>query len=243
MTTIKFCGIQNMETVEAINQLPFDVLKYIGFVLAPSRRQVTGIQLKALINALSPKQTPVGVFVNPTTKELESALLSGIQVLQFHGDESHQVIEAHLETLFGNTRPSGLQIWKVLRVDKTFLNSELSASQKGREASKSRIPQPNLSPFNFDKVLLDKLDPLAYGGTGKTFDWQLLKDLPIPPSQVIIAGGIHAGNVQNLMAQYEPSIIDVSSGIETEGQKDVQKMIAFLKAFEESSGIQSQTML
>lgn len=225
MTTIKFCGIQKMETVEAINQLPFDVLKYIGFVLAPSRRQVTGIQLKALIGALSPKQKSVGVFVNPTTKELESALLSGIEVLQFHGDESPQVIEAHLEALFGNTRPPGLQIWKVLRVDKT------------------RGVQPNLSPLGFDKVLLDKLDPLAYGGTGKTFDWQLLKNLPIPSSQVIIAGGIHAGNVHHLMSQYAPSIIDVSSGIETEGQKDVQKMIAFLKAFEESSGIQSQTML
>lgn len=230
MPHIKFCGIQRAETVEALNLISEEQLKYIGFVLAPSRRQVSLAQLKALTAHLSPKFIKVGVFVNPTTLELEKALASGIQVLQFHGDETVERIQRHLNELFGKATPTDFQIWKALRIGMgAFRSDDLPWIQ-------------DLAPL-IDKYLLDKLDPAAYGGTGIPFDWRCLQALPIESQKVVIAGGVNEGNVKTLLSSYQPSVIDLSSGIETGGEKDVKKMAAFLQAFKESSGIQSQTML
>lgn len=230
MTCIKFCGIRRPETIEVINRFVEEPLKYMGFVLAPSRRQVSFTELKELGRLLSPRFVKVGVFVNPTTSELERGLEAGIQVFQFHGDETEESIGLQVKDLFGSGTPQGFQIWKALKVGKNGLKSIESLKTFER-------------PPLVDKYLLDKLDPSVYGGTGETFDWTCLGQLPIENHKVVIAGGLHEGNVKTLLKSYQPSVIDLSSGIETAGEKDEKKMVAFLKAFKESSGIQSQTML
>ncbi len=240
MTEIKFCGLQDISTIENLNRLDSPFLKYVGFVLAPSKRQVTLQQLKELTAYLSPNLKPVGVFVNPTIEALEGALNSGVQILQFHGNESTESIKQHLNQLFGKEKPSHIQIWKAIPVSSMGLNlSELSEDVL-EDLSEGLFEETSSI---YDKYLLDKWAPSSYGGTGKVFDWDLLKTISLPREKVIVAGGIHSGNVGKLLEHYTPGGIDVSSGIETAGKKDLQKILAFLSAIEETSGIQSQTML
>lgn len=226
MTQIKYCGIKKLETIEGLNTFSDEDLKYIGFVLAPSKRQVTFERLNELTEALAPRFLKVGVFVNPSTAELEKALTAGIQILQFHGDETENRIQQQVKAIYGRAKPREIQIWKALRV--------------GSKDSLHLLVEEDLL---IDKYLIDKLDTSVYGGTGKAFDWRKLHRIPFENRRVVVAGGIDDGNVKTLLNYYQPSVIDLSSSIETKGEKDLKKMESFLKAFHETSGIQSQTML
>ncbi|MFW0861586.1 MAG: phosphoribosylanthranilate isomerase [Dethiobacter sp.] len=93
-------------------------------------------------------------------------------------------------------------------------------------AVKSAADLAGLDDFPAAAILLDTYDPQLAGGTGRAFNWAIVESGLKKP--VVLAGGLHAGNVQNAIRQIKPYAVDVSSGVETNGKKDKEKIQAFI---------------
>lgn len=212
---IKICGLQSSGMLESILNLPID---YIGFVFAKSTRQVSPSQAKEMIHSLHEHHhlsiMTVGVFVNPSVDELISVMKEApLDVIQLHGQESPELCNWVKKTF-------KVKLFKVFSIsDKEHMESV----------------QSKLDPYLgvIDAVMLDTYDAVAGGGTGKTFSWESIplyhnwtKMFQLP---LMIAGGLNADNVKQLIAEYEPNGVDVSSGVETNGVKDVDKIISFVQ--------------
>ena len=168
---------------------------YIGFVFAESRRRVTDEQVARLRALLSPGIQAVGVFVNDDPTHI--ALLANrgvIDLIQLHGSESAAYIQ-RLRTM------TAAPIICALRVGKQ--------TDIKREES-------NLVDF----LLLDTYTKDAYGGSGRTFDWSLIGEVGKP---YFLAGGLNESNIPHAM-RTGAYALDLSSGIETDGVKDAEKM-------------------
>lgn len=175
----------------------------IGLVFyPPSPRAVTIQQARAIIAALPPFVTVVGLFVDASRCELGEILDAvPLDVLQFHGDESPADCE-------GFHRP----YLKALRVKP----GDDIAGQIDRYANSSGI-------------LLDTFVPGVPGGTGEAFDWTLVPQGLGKP--IILAGGLTPENVGSAIAQVQPYAVDVSGGVEaSRGIKDAEKIRAFVRA-------------
>jgi phosphoribosylanthranilate isomerase len=196
---IKICGITNEEDALAAAQLGADA---IGFVFAPSPRQVTAERAKEIISSLPPLTQTVGVFVNEDPDKVASlAQFCGLDLLQLHGDES-----AAYCSRFGR------RVIKALRL-------------------RSQDDLQGLAEFSsvVDALLLDTYVPEQYGGTGLTFDWNLAVQAR-GVGRVILAGGLNPENVASAIHTVEPYAVDASSGLEREpGLKDHQKMAKFIE--------------
>lgn len=223
-TLVKICGITKRETLTAIRHLPID---YIGFVFAASKRQVNQEQAAELQRELlsgSPDRRPrtVGVFVNPALAELERILhMASLDVVQLHGQESPEFCRQVKERF-------GVQVFKVLPVEMEVQSLEHDG---GEDNSLYRMPDEYAGVI--DALMLDTFDARAAGGTGKTFRWSVIPKYRewavragIP---LIVAGGLHLDNVAELIAEYQPHGVDVSSGVETDGQKDISKITTFVE--------------
>lgn len=173
---------------------------YVGFVFAKSKRQIEVEQALDLISLLDKEIKTVGVFVNePVENALKIAQTLNLDVLQFHGDETQDYIDN-----FKN-----FTVWKAIRIkDKEDL-------EKTKE-------------FKVNSFVFDTLTKNEYGGTGKTFNWEVLKgmELNVP---IILAGGLNENNVEEAIKIVDPYAVDVSSGVETEGYKDFKKMKSFIE--------------
>jgi len=173
---------------------------YVGFVFAKSKRQVEVEQALYLISFLDKEIKTVGVFVNePVENVLKIAQTLNLDVLQFHGDETQDYVDN-----FKN-----FTVWKAIRIkDKEDL-------EKTKE-------------FRVNSFVFDTLTKKEYGGTGKTFNWEVLKgfELNVP---IILAGGLNENNVEEAIEIVNPYGVDVSSGVETEGYKDFKKMKSFIE--------------
>lgn len=192
---LKFCGIRRSKDISYVNAAPPD---YIGFVFAKSRRQVTATEACILSKGLRPGIQTVGVFVNePLPRLLETAMVSGLSILQLHGDEDESYIHAV------RTRWSA-PIWKAVRV----------RTAEDIEQAK-RLP--------VDALLLDAYSPDAYGGTGKTVDFELIAHNR-PTLPFFLAGGLNAVNLRDAIQIVQPDGVDLSGGIETDGSKDAEKI-------------------
>lgn len=192
---LKFCGIRRAEDVSYVNAAPPE---YVGFVFAKSPRQVSPAQAQTLSQGLSPGIRTVGVFVNaPIDELLATAHSCGLSVLQLHGDED----EAYLRTV--RARWHGA-LWKAVRVR---CAQDIARAQG--------LP--------VDALVLDAFSPAAYGGTGKTADFQLIaQNRPTLP--FFLAGGLNADNVRQAIDTVQPDGVDLSGGLETDGWKDAQKI-------------------
>jgi phosphoribosylanthranilate isomerase len=152
-----------------------------------SSRVITPAHARAITASLPPMVTVVGLFVNMAQEQVRDiATEASLDLLQFHGDES----EAYCA---GFNQP-----WmKALRVHPGLdLASAVATYGKGRG------------------ILLDAWQKDAWGGTGHTFDWQLLAHLQTTVP-VVLAGGLNPGNVQEAVRQCSPWAVDVSSGVES----------------------------
>jgi len=169
---------------------------YIGFVFAKSRRQVDLATAVQLKNALDRRIKSVGVFVNERINVVIDLCKNGvIDYIQLHGDEDKEYI-LNLRGQVNN------QIIKAVRVE----NSDtLKAAQK----------------FPCDFLLLDSYSNKEYGGTGKTFNWNWIKKLDKP---FFLAGGIDLRNAKLAIKIAQPYCLDISSGVETNGLKDRNKI-------------------
>ena len=168
---------------------------YIGFVFAESRRRVTDEQAARLRALLSPGIQAVGVFVNDDPTHI--ALLANrgvIDLIQLHGSESAAYIR-RLRTM------TAAPIICALRV--------------GKQTDIKRA-ESNLVDF----LLLDTYTKDAYGGSGRTFDWSLIGEVGKP---YFLAGGLNESNIPRAMRTGAYGL-DLSSGIETDGVKDAEKM-------------------
>ncbi|POD71898.1 phosphoribosylanthranilate isomerase [Pseudomonas syringae group genomosp. 3] len=196
----KICGITRIEDALAAADAGADA---IGLVFYPkSPRAVTVLQARAIIAALPPFITTVGLFVNASRCELNETLDAvALDMLQFHGDETPEECD-------GYHRP----YIKALRV------------KAGDD-----IAQACRTYRNARGVLLDTYVEGVPGGTGETFDWALIPDSLDKP--VILAGGLTSANVAQAIAQVRPYAVDVSGGVEkSKGIKDRGKILAFMSA-------------
>ncbi|GAB6117945.1 phosphoribosylanthranilate isomerase [Thermoanaerobacter brockii subsp. lactiethylicus] len=173
---------------------------YVGFVFAKSKRQIEVEQALDLISLLDKEIKTVGVFVNePVENALKIAQTLNLDVLQFHGDETQDYIDN-----FKN-----FTVWKAIRIkDKEDL-------EKTKE-------------FKVNSFVFDTLTKNEYGGTGKTFNWEVLKEMELNVP-IILAGGLNENNVEEAIKIVDPYAVDVSSGVETEGYKDFKKLKSFIE--------------
>lgn len=196
----KICGITRIEDALAAAEAGADA---IGLVFYPkSPRAVNVQQARAIIAALPPFVTTVGLFVNASRCELNEILDAvPLDLLQFHGDETPADCD-------GYHRP-----WiKALRV-RPGDDLEASCRQYAKASG----------------ILLDTYVAGVPGGTGEAFDWSLIPEHLSKP--IILAGGLSADNVGAAIAQVSPYAVDVSGGVEqARGIKDPARIEAFMRA-------------
>jgi phosphoribosylanthranilate isomerase len=169
---------------------------YIGFVFAKSRRQVCEVTAKELKAKLNSGIQAVGVFVNEDPELIIRLCSLGIiDIIQLHGDEEYDYI-GKLKARVSNP------IIKAVRVRR---------SEDIRRANE----------YDCDYLLLDAYNAAQYGGSGEAFDWSLITKVNKP---FFLAGGIDKNNVLQAITQTFPYAIDVSSGVETSGFKDKDKI-------------------
>lgn len=206
MLKIKICGLSREEDIETVNRYKPD---YAGFVLAPSKRRVSEGQAFSLIKVLSPEILPVGVFADmPGHHVAELVKQCGLAGVQLHGEEDNTYL-AGLRSLL----PEGVMIIKAVR---------MSSRQDLNGAAK--IP--------CDLLLFDSCKQGTAGGTGKVFDWNLLKGFSRP---YLLAGGLNCANLKQAIEMINPYGVDVSSGVETGGHKDPDKIRNFITTAKEVS--------
>ncbi|MNF30243.1 N-(5'-phosphoribosyl)anthranilate isomerase [compost metagenome] len=196
----KICGITRVEDALAAVEAGADAIGLVFYAKSP--RAVTVPQAQAILAALPPFVTTVGLFVDSERSELDAILdVLPLDLLQFHGDESPSACEG-----FG--RP----YIKALRVRP----GEDIAARIGLYGSAAG-------------VLLDTFVPGVPGGTGEAFDWSLVPHgLRMP---IILAGGLTPENVRAAIEQVRPYAVDVSGGVEaSKGLKDSDKIHAFVHA-------------
>ena len=209
---VKMCGISKVETIPAVVEAKPD---YMGLVFASSKRQVTVDQAKTLVEELHKQYTKrynngaeqsnddeiktVGVFVNETLENLVSiAKEANLDAVQLHGDED----EAFIQSLKERTN---VEVWKAVQI---------------RSAADAEV----WIDSSADMLLFDAYHKDERGGTGEVFDWTSLDEFERP---FMLAGGIDGTNVARAIRTVRPYGIDISSGIETNGVKDDEKIKAF----------------
>ena len=193
MAKIKICGLSRSDDISFVNNAGCD---YVGFVFAESKRKITLEQGIALKKILLPNICSVGVFADNEFSYIEEICKKGIiDIVQLHGSEDNKFIQ------------------KV----KSALNKPVikSFSVKGEEdilAAESSVA---------DYILFDAYSAVMKGGTGKTFNWDLLKGFK---GEFFLAGGLDLTNISLAYSTLRPLCFDVSSGAETCGVKDKNKI-------------------
>jgi len=196
---IKICGITRGQDALAAAELGADALGFVFYGKSP--RYIAPAEAAAIIRTLPPFVTAVGLFVNTSQADIDTALsICPLDVLQLHGDESPRFCAAQSR-----------RVIKSIPVSKA---ADLEAAAAYDCA-----------------VLLDARAPDGvYGGTGESFDWTLLQELE-HPRPVILAGGLNAENVAPALRVRQFYGVDVSSGVEAlPGIKDAEKMRRFIAA-------------
>lgn len=207
---IKICGLKRIEDVDYVNQSCPD---YIGFVFAGVKRKIDFETAQALKQRLDDTIPAVGVFVNADIGLIRKLVEAHvIDVVQLHGDEDLQYINALCAELKSRVGDRHVPIVKAVRV----VNM-----QQVQEAD--RLP--------VDYLLLDAFKEDEYGGSGKVFDHTLIPKLSKP---YFLAGGISTENVLDILNVLQekgilPYCIDVSSSVETAGVKDKEKIAELVR--------------
>ncbi len=205
MTRVKICGIKEPSQAVAAAGAGAD---YIGIVMAPSKRQVDIEQAKAIVAAVKGSQTlSVGVFVNMPSAEINRiAKYCNFDRIQLSGDESWEYVrELHRPAI------------KAVKVSKEHTGDRLLNELSGgyKKADYYFLP------------LLDCAVNGSYGGSGKAFDWSIAK-VAAGKYRFVLAGGLTPENVGEAIASARPWGVDVSSGVETNGAKDIEKIKRFI---------------
>lgn len=207
MTIVKICGLRSNEHIQAAIEAGADML---GFIFAPSRRQVHPEQFGPLARtarlsaaAAGRSIALTGVFVNETIGGIRAiAQQCDLDIAQLSGDEPMSYAAAL----------APLTIIKAIRFDGS------AVEQEWLDAAGGSI-----------RFLVDAHVAGSYGGAGVVADWERAADLA-RRREILLAGGLSPENVTDAIARVRPWGVDVSSGVETNGVKDIQKIHAFVVA-------------
>jgi phosphoribosylanthranilate isomerase len=205
MTAIKICGLRDSENLGAAIDAGAN---FVGFVFYPKSPRNIDFHTAANLRQVTPAHVKaVGLFVDPSDADLgKFAVGLKLDMIQLHGEETPTRI-AEIKSKFG------LPVMKAIRF-----------------GSKNDLQQIDLYQPVSDWLLLDSRPQGAKlpGGTGKTFDWNLLSEKKFEKPWML-SGGLHAENVRMALAILKPDAVDVSSGVETErGVKDPAKIRDFI---------------
>jgi phosphoribosylanthranilate isomerase len=197
-TAVKICGITRTEDALAAAQCGAHAIGLVFY--RPSPRYIEPDAAAAIVRALPPFITPVGLFVDaPAEKVTTIAAHTGVRLLQFHGSESAQYCDAF-----------ALPYLKALRVRPGVDLLQYALDFRSAKA-----------------LLLDAYTEGLHGGTGETFDWSLIP--PALSLPVVLSGGLNPQNVGRAVRCVRPCAVDVSSGVEArKGIKDAAKIAAFI---------------
>jgi phosphoribosylanthranilate isomerase len=210
---VKICGITNKQDASAAVALGVDAL---GFIFAKSRRLIEPEKARAIIESLPPFVLSVGVFVNEApTRIMEIAGFCGLDMIQFHGDESPDVCSA-------------------------FMPRAIKAFQLKDESSLEQIKpyRGKVRAFLFDTYSKEKR-----GGTGKTFDWSLAVNGSLQGMPIILSGGLSPSNIEYAVLTVKPYAVDLNSGVEkSPGRKDHNLMKQLMKVITQISNAGGPTV-
>tara|TARA_B100000214_G_scaffold67145_1_gene44603 strand:- start:1671 stop:2294 length:624 start_codon:yes stop_codon:yes gene_type:complete len=199
---IKICGVNDLQILHEL--IMIDEVNFIGFIFYnDSPRNVTDNFLKKISKIDFKNKRPVCVYVNSSKEHIqETSSYFNNPILQFHGDETNQFCNS-----FNN------EYWKVIRVKDLLSIKKIS---KYHSAS---------------AILLENYEENIYGGTGKSFNWNLLENIKSLDTKIIISGGINIKNVHNAI-NIEPWCIDINSGVESSaGVKDLNLINEIIEVY------------
>ena len=220
MTYIKICGVRSEDIAMGAAKAGAD---FIGLVFAPSPRQVTpevAAQITSTLKKNKARAKSVGVFVNMSIANVNKiADNCGLDWIQLSGDESWKYCQE-----------LGRPFIKAVR----YINHETADITVAKIAAGKKLRYTRRY-----MVLLDTAVDGQYGGTGKPFPWKLAKPIVAKHRRVIIAGGLKPGNVGQAIKTLKPWGVDVSSGVEIKGVKDMRKIVKFIKAVREADDSQA----
>ncbi len=210
MTRVKICGIREKAHALAVIEAGGD---FIGLVFASSQRQVTPDQARNIVSTVKEcgeTTAVVGVFVNmPSPVVNRIASTCNLDWVQLSGDESWEYCRQITKPLI-----------KAVRISPDQHPQEIYANL----ATGAGVLSNQKYLYLLDSQVKDK-----YGGTGMTFDWSLAQQAA-ERFPVIIAGGLTPENVAQAIEMVTPWGVDVSSGVEVDGVKDITKIRAFIEA-------------
>lgn len=225
---IKICGNTTMEDTQLAARLGADA---VGFVFAPSPRQVTAAQVAAITPHLPSHVERVGVFHSRDAEQIAAiAIEAGLTAVQLHGALDLPLAQRLAEEFKGSVRIIQTLHWTVDQPSPSDAISPATESPAALlTAQIERIARLGFA----DRILIDSKVGAATGGTGVAFDWASARALfASAPSGVhlIVAGGLNAENVAHAIAQLKPWGVDVSSGIESSpGRKDPALLARFIQ--------------
>jgi len=209
MTKIKICGIKTLPDALAAIEAGTD---YLGFNFYPKSvrfvEKETCAEITSVLKRGHPQIKLVGVFVNSSVDEVKNILeFCSLDFAQLHGDETPEMVTAFNGKAF-----------KAIRLSPQFVETSV---------------HPFLS-VDSPALLVDAAVKGVYGGSGVTADWsaaaELAKKYPL-----LLAGGLTPENVADAVGRVKPWGVDVASGVEsTPGEKDAEKMSAFVKAVKQT---------
>lgn len=199
MIKVKICGIRREEDLKKAIELNFDA---IGFILCKSKRQISLEEAIKLSKLTPPFLSLVAVVKDPSFEEIEKIIKSrAFTHIQFHGIESPELIE---------------------KIPLKTIKAIPIRDEKDLELANHYIEA-------VDMLLFDTKLGRETGGTGKAFNWSVLKKYS-RKKPFILAGGIGIHNVREAIKETKPDVIDVNSSLEiAPGIKDQRKMEEFMK--------------
>ena len=207
-TRIKICGVMNVATAQIAVAAGADA---IGMIFhAPSKRHLQVAQASAIARTVSPFVATVAVMVNPSAEAVREIVATvNPSHLQFHGEESPEFCASFAKPYLKTMRISA--------------NTDTGADTNIDLSDALRTMQTRY--HDAQGILLDSHVDDRYGGSGVRFDWTRLRDCAV--GSLVLAGGLTIDNVHDALREVAPYAVDVSSGVESDGRKDAQKIRAF----------------
>ena len=207
MIKVKICGITNLEDALASIAAGCDALGFVFYKKSP--RYIMPSKARAIIKVLPKDILKIGVFVNEKEKEIKRvAKLCGFDLLQFHGEESPEFC----------SKFSGFKIIKAFRVG------------GGRDLS-------NISKYKSFAYLFDTFSKSEIGGTGKEFDWKLVRHFGNIKRPIFLSGGLNKENVLKAIQTVRPQWVDACTCVEARpGKKDYKKIRDFIQQAKQNGG-------
>ncbi len=200
MTKVKICGITSLEDALKVAEASPDALGFVFYKKSP--RYIEPLKAYGIIRQLPVGILKAGIFVDAKEKEVRrTAKLCSLDMLQFHGKETPRFCDK-----FKNYK-----VIKAFRVKKS-------------------IDREGLLKYNVYAFLFDTFEGHKAGGTGKKFDWRLIKELGDLGRPIFISGGLNEKNVSRAIEVIRPDWVDVSSSVEMKpGRKSYEKVRSFIE--------------